>query len=59
MYRHKKVLNIHHHPQQPVNLILRHILQVGNMISCKQSIKLNILRLSTNIYAVKHGVKVP
>lgn len=37
--RHKKVLHIHHHPQQPVNLILRHILQVGHMISCRRTIK--------------------
>lgn len=35
MYRHKKVLHIHHHPQQPVNLILGHVLQVGHMISCR------------------------
>lgn len=35
MYRHKKVLHVHHHPQQPVNLILGHVLQVGHMISCR------------------------
>lgn len=33
VHRHKKVLHIHHHAQQSVNLILRHILQVGHMIS--------------------------
>lgn len=35
VHGHKEVLNIHHHSQQPVNLILRHILQVGHVISCK------------------------
>lgn len=34
--RHEQILHINHHTQQPVNLILRHVLQMGHMISCKQ-----------------------
>lgn len=33
--RHEQILHIHHHPQQPVNLLLRHILQVGHVVRCK------------------------
>lgn len=39
VHRHKKVLHIHDHPQQSINLILRNIFQVGHMISCKQRIE--------------------
>lgn len=46
MHRHKKVLHVHHHPQQPVNLIFWHILQVGHMISCKQALNKTYIRLS-------------
>ena len=35
MNRHEQILHVHHHPQQPVNLILRHVLQVGHVVSCK------------------------
>lgn len=38
VYGHKEVLHIHHHSQQPVYLILRHVLQVGHVISCERGI---------------------
>lgn len=39
VHGHEEVLHIHHHPQQPVNLLLGHILQVGHVIGCKQASK--------------------
>lgn len=36
VHRHEKVLHIHDHPQEAINLILRYVLQVGHVISCKQ-----------------------
>lgn len=44
---HEKVLHVHHHPQQPVNLILGDILQVGHMISCRGRIILSRLLSNT------------
>lgn len=35
VYGHEEVLHVHHHPQQPVDLILRHVLQVRHVISCR------------------------
>lgn len=57
MHRHKKVFHIHHHPQQPVNLILWHILQVWHMISWKQGNKTLYTRLvKVQTYMVSNNI---
>lgn len=34
---HEEVLHVHHHPQQPVDLFLRHVLQVGHVVRWHRS----------------------
>ena len=38
MYGHEEIFHVHDHPQQPVYLFLRHILQVGYVVSYTASI---------------------
>lgn len=34
VHRHEEVFHVHHHAQQPVDLLLRDVLQVGHMVRC-------------------------